>query len=124
MNKTAVAPSPQIVSEQDTVTALYRAWKAAEGARTTLVMRGEAFTVEQWEGLLADIEVTRDAYYLALNSAVANRDPALQRLLDLIDAASQELTSMVDRRRSIIDLLSLVDRLAGMAGKLLATAIV
>lgn len=110
-------PSAAIAAITD---ALYRAWKSLEKCREDLILQKRPFTSKEWFDLQTDIDVARDAYYIALKRAVATQDPSIKGLISQIEAAKTDLSNKMAQRATMLKILEVVDRIAGLAGKLLA----
>lgn len=117
---TAKRSKPAAANAEDTVDALFRAWKKLEQCRTDLISSKQQFRPDQWTELQLDIDVVRDAYYIALGKAVATRDSNVVVLIKQIDQAKATLNTQMKNRGQLVDILVAVDKVASLAGKLLA----
>ena len=113
---------PKITKAASSVRVIFDAWKAMERIRTDWVVQGTKISAMQWDELQSDIYAARDSYFLAMEQFIDSPDPAVANLQKQIKECSTALADMKRDREKMGAALALVDKLAGLVGKLLALA--
>jgi hypothetical protein len=122
MNRSRNVAATDRTYASEAVEAIFQAWKAMEDKRSQIVLAQMDIDEAQWIALQHNIYAARDAYYLAMSQFIDSSDPAVAAAKARVDEVRRELAEIRAEREQLIGVLSLVEKLVGLVGKLLALA--